>query len=423
MRVATKISKAITQLLMTQPFFGTILMKMEHVECPERETMSTDGKHLWYNPEFTESLPMDELIGVLCHEALHPAMLHHLRKGDREHWQWNKACDYAINPIVLDAGLKLPSDVLYKEEWEDLSAEEIYPKLDPTPDSNKPNGCDTKSGSSKGDKNNGKQGTSPPKDQQPDDSSDSTGQESEGPEKKAPKGVPQWGQVEEPKDDTGKPVSGSDARELEEQAKCMLQEAAMAAKRQGKLPAGIERMIEDLMEPRLDWRTILSRWAGDFARVDYDFRFPNKKFIQSGFIMASLKKETIGKVVFAIDTSGSMSENDIKDVLSEVCGVMREYEVDGVDQSIKVLWTDTEVHEQEVDDPSDFNPKGCGGTRYKPVFDYIKDNQIDPKALVYLTDGYCDDFDYDPGCPVLWGLTNKLRSFKPPFGEVMVINQ
>tara|TARA_Y100000310_G_scaffold345399_1_gene464471 strand:+ start:1205 stop:2467 length:1263 start_codon:yes stop_codon:yes gene_type:complete len=420
MRVATKIDKAMTQLLINHPFFATILLRMERVEAPERPTMSTDGKHLWYNSEFVESLSTEELMGVLCHEALHPAMAHHLRKNRREHWQWNRACDYAINPIVLDAELKMPDDCLYEKEYRDMSAEEIYNKLDPTED----DPSTTPSGGGEGEEGDQSQGQGPPpppdKDQ---DEQPSSPEEEESGEKKAPKGTPQWGQVEEPVNDMGQSLSPSEMREREEEIKLTIQEAAMAAKRQGKLPAGVERMIEELMEPKLDWRAILARWAGDFARVDYSFRFPNKKFIQSGFIMPSLKSETIGKVIFAIDTSGSMSQDDIKDVLGEVCGVMREYERDGVDQSIKVLWADTEVHEQDVTDPSEFKPKGRGGTEYEPVFDHIKENGLNPKAVVYLTDGYCDDFDYDPGCPVLWGLTKKLRSFKPPFGEVMVINQ
>ena len=102
---------------------------------------------------------------------------------------------------------------------------------------------------------------------------------------------------------------------------------------------------------------------------------------------------------------------------------MAEYEADGTDPSVTVLWCDTEVHQQEISDPSECDPKGYGGTRYKPVFDYINDNGLDPKAVVYLTDGYCDDFDYDPGCPVLWGLTEKCPTFEPSFGEVMVINK
>lgn len=432
---ATKIEKAMAQLILHQPFFATILMRMRVIESPERPTMSTDGKHLWYNPEFVETLTEREVEGVLCHEALHPAMLHHLRKNGREHWKWNRACDYAINPIVLDAGMRLPKDALFNEEWKEMSAEEIYLKLDDTPPCppTPPGGpCEEGEGGSSGES----QPDTPDNSDTEADSNDMTDSSSgitdslsedegdNGGEGTAPDGTCQWGQVDEPKASDDSELSASEKEEQEAKWKVMLQQAADTAKKAGKLPAGMDKLIEDLMEPKLDWRTVLARWAGDMARTDFSFRFPNKRFIQSGFILPSLKSETIGKVIFAVDTSGSMHGGEMRDVLSEVCGAIREYEKDGVDPEITVLWCDTEVHEQQISDPDEFNPKGNGGTEYEPVFDYIEENGLDPKAVVYLTDGYCYDYNFTPpDCPVLWALTNKLRSFKPPFGEIMVINQ
>lgn len=429
---ATKIEKAMAQLILHQPFFATVLMKMDRVECSERPTMSTDGEHLWYNPKFVESLTEREVEGVLCHEALHPAMLHHLRKNGREHWKWNRACDYAINPIVLDAGMKLPEDALFNEEWKGMSAEEIYLKLDDTPPlpPTPPGGpCEEGGGASSGEIQPDTNGSSPDGSDTGTDSNDMTNPSSEdegdnGGEDTAPEGTCQWGQVEEPKASDDSELSASEKQEQEAKWKVMLQQAASTAKKQGKLPAGMDKLIEDLMEPKLDWRTVLARWAGDMARTDFSFRFPNKRFIQSGFILPSLKNETIGKVIFAVDTSGSMHGGEMRDVLSEVCGAIREYEKDGVDPEITVLWCDTRVHEQQISDPEEFRPKGNGGTEYEPVFKYIDEEGLDPEAVVYLTDGYCYDYKFTPpDYPVLWALTNKLRSFKPPFGEIMVINQ
>ena len=112
MIVATKMQKALTAVLNAEPFYATILYNLKRIECNDRPTMSTDGIHLRYNTDFVESLTPDELVGVLCHEVMHVASLHHTRSGSRDHFKWNVACDYAINLIIADSGLTLPEDAL-----------------------------------------------------------------------------------------------------------------------------------------------------------------------------------------------------------------------------------------------------------------------------------------------------------------------
>src|SRR5215472_1788128 len=107
-----RILKARTTLLLDHPFFGTLLFRLGARPCSSIETMATDGRSLFYNPEFVDTLNAAELAGVLAHEVLHPALQHHTRRGDRDQPRWNIACDYAINPILIDAGLTLPKDVL-----------------------------------------------------------------------------------------------------------------------------------------------------------------------------------------------------------------------------------------------------------------------------------------------------------------------
>jgi predicted metal-dependent peptidase len=75
---------------------------------------------------FVETLNAAELAGVLAHEVMHPALQHHTRRGDRDQKRWNMACDYAINPLLLDAGLTLPKDVLIEYRFCGMSAERIY---------------------------------------------------------------------------------------------------------------------------------------------------------------------------------------------------------------------------------------------------------------------------------------------------------
>ena len=121
-----RIQKARTTLILDHPFFGTLLFRLGARPSRAVATMATDGISMFYNPEFVETLNAAELIGVLAHEVMHPALQHHTRRGDRNQARWNMACDYAINPMLLDAGLTLPKDVLIDDRFRGMSAERIY---------------------------------------------------------------------------------------------------------------------------------------------------------------------------------------------------------------------------------------------------------------------------------------------------------
>jgi predicted metal-dependent peptidase len=124
---AARVQKARTALLLDHPFFGSLLFRLGGRASNSIQTMSTDGVSLlFYNPGFVETLTAAELAGVLAHEVMHPALQHHTRRRDRDRKRWNMACDYAINPLLLDAGLTLPKDVLIEHRFRGMSAERIY---------------------------------------------------------------------------------------------------------------------------------------------------------------------------------------------------------------------------------------------------------------------------------------------------------
>ncbi|MGA3347067.1 MAG: hypothetical protein ABSC76_19640, partial [Terracidiphilus sp.] len=123
---AVRIQKARTTLLLDHPFFGSLLFRLKGRERRSIPTMATDGVSLYYNPEFIDSLNSATLAGVLAHEVMHPALQHHLRRSGRDPRRWNEACDYAINPLLLDAGLSLPGGVLVNHRFRGMSAEQIY---------------------------------------------------------------------------------------------------------------------------------------------------------------------------------------------------------------------------------------------------------------------------------------------------------
>src|ERR1700745_1040612 len=125
-----RIQKARTTLLLDHPFFGTLLFRLGAQARSSIATMATDGVSLYFNPEFVEKLSSAELIGTLAHEVMHPALQHHTRRAGRSPKRWNMACDYAINPMLRDAGLTLPKDVLYEARFVGMSAEEIYNLLE-----------------------------------------------------------------------------------------------------------------------------------------------------------------------------------------------------------------------------------------------------------------------------------------------------
>src|SRR5262249_10898445 len=197
--IRKKIVQARINLLVTQPFFGTLALRLRLVEDESCETFWTDGVSLGYNPDYAAHLSKFELQGVVCHEVLHCANLHPYRQAGREHRRWNHACDYAINPMVRAAGMRLPKGALLEQQYVGLPAEAIYAKLPVMPqDGSGPqsgNGC-------------GEVRPSP---------------------------------------------SPSDASAQEQDWKVAVEEAAAQARKQGKLPAGVRQMVDELRRPRIDW--------------------------------------------------------------------------------------------------------------------------------------------------------------------------
>src|SRR5579862_3695110 len=125
-----RIQKARTALLLDHPFFGSLLYRLKDRECRAVKTMATDGISLLWNPEFVETLTAATLAGTLAHEVMHPVLHHHVRRSGRDPKRWNVACDYAINPLLVDAGLKLPEGVLLDNRFHGMSAEQIYNLLE-----------------------------------------------------------------------------------------------------------------------------------------------------------------------------------------------------------------------------------------------------------------------------------------------------
>lgn len=363
-------AKATARVVIDEPFFASILLRQNRMEDTSCDTAWVDGESLGYNPDFIKSLDPSELKGLLLHEVMHLVYMHHLRRGDREHRQWNVAGDHVINLGLHEGGYILPNGGLMDPQYKDMYTEEVYGKLPPCPP---------------GGNGNGK--------------------------------MPGWGEVRDKKA-KGKKLTGAALKDAINQTKVLINQAHNAAKARGNVPAGVDRMVKDMNDSKLPWRQILSRFVGEKAKNDYSWSYPNRRYLPQGIILPGLDSEGFGKIILANDTSASISEKQLKEIASEAVGCLAMYDEEGIDVKLTCLWCDTKVHVQYIGVGDTPVPQGGGGTDFVPVFDWIDENEVKPQALIYCTDGHCHSFPDKPAYDVLWGVIGK-HDFKPPFGEVM----
>jgi predicted metal-dependent peptidase len=390
---AIRIQKARTALLLDHPFFGSLLFRLGARPTTFIPTMATDGISLFYNPDFTETLNAAELIGTLAHEALHPALQHHTRRGGRNRKRWNMACDFAINPLLLDAGLTLPKDVLIDHRFRGMSAERIYNLIE-------------------------EQGTAPSErsasvepeteDGSGDEPSQPNQDEGESNAIVTPGG---FGQVlDAPEGDDGDSVA-EQAREW----KIAVEQAENVAKLAGKLPAGVTRSLEQSDAAGVDWRELLRRAWSETIPFDYSWMPPNRRHIWAGLYLPGLRSEGVGEIAIAVDCSGSINARQLGLFEAEIRSIL-----EGQRPSrVHVLYFDTEVHKAavyEAGQPIVLTPVGGGGTNVAPCFRWLDERGIVPQTLVFLTD-LCGTFPREaPAYPVLWASTD---SRNVPFGQVI----
>lgn len=323
-----RLTRAKVKLLLDHPFFGTLVLYPDWIEDNKISTFGTDGQAIYYNKDFTATLDDDELIGIIIHEVLHCALEHFARQGTREKDRWNLATDYATNDIIIQSGLVLPKNCYYNEDYTNKTAEEIYELL----------------------------------------------------EKKAqylPFDVHLEGKEGAPK---GHKIEKKDWRVIVAQAYAV-------CKSRGDLPAGLVRAIDELFEPSMDWATLLRIYVTSALKSEYAWYPPNKRHIHNGVYLPSVTGSSIGTVVAGIDTSGSISQKDLTQFLSELVGICETFE----DYEIYVLLCDAEVQDETILTPYDkdyrkIKMRGGGGTDFRPVFDRVYEKSINPSILIYFTD-------------------------------------
>lgn len=376
-----KMVKARSALVLDSPFFGSLVLRLDMKEDNSQPTLATNGIGVFYNTQFVDSLPMEELKGVLCHEVMHVALGHHVRRGNRKTGKWNTAADHAINPIILDAGFRLPKHP--PNPGLGTFVEEIYNRL---PDE------DDGQGEGKG------KGPGQPGQQKGQPGSDPGG----------------CGTVFDYPGDTP-----AERQQQEQDWKIALSNAAQAAKACGKLPGSLARLVEDINEARVPWREVLQRFVNQCARNDYTWRRPNSRYFSQGIILPALYSEQLPPITIAVDTSGSIGTEELKQFAGEIDEIIGQYNA-----TVNVIYCDTKIQHTETFTPETrpvkLDTRGGGGTSFAPVFEHISTQGDDPACVVYLTDLCCSDFGTDPGCPVLWVATEG-KHHKVPFGEIVYL--
>lgn len=353
-----------TRLILDQVFFGMMALRLNLVEDKNRKTAATDGKTLYYNPDFIKSLPAPQRETLIAHEAMHPMLDHVGRLQGRQHKRWNCAGDYVINPILKDSGLQPIDKWLYSPVYFGMSADHIYTLL-------------------------------------PEDENDY----GDGP-----------GQLEA----TDEILDGDpETREFDAlEWKAAATNAANIAKQMGCLPANLQRFVEETIGYKVDWRAQLRRFITDHAKDDYSFCKPNKFFIHLGFFLPTLYSESIGTVVVVIDTSGSIDQPTLNAFGAETKAIVSTSKP----SKLYVIYCDSAVNHVDVFEPYDdikFEMHGGGGTKFEPAFTYVEDNDIKPVALIYLTDLMGPLKFTPPNYPTLWCCTTDLIA---PFGETVPLS-
>lgn len=390
-----RVQKARIALLLDHPFFGSLLFRLKGHESRSIKTMATDGVSLYWNLEFVETLNAATLAGTLAHEVMHPALHHHARRSGRDPGRWNMACDYAINPLLVDAGLNLPDGILLDDRFRGMSAEQIYNLLETEPDSDQDSGSEDEKQSSGGG------GTA---DGLPDqgDSDSPSAPETEG-------GIGQVLDAPLPDDET--PTVEEQIREWD----VAVNQAMTVARHAGKVPAGLDRTLEGAADAAVDWRELLRRLWSETIPADYSWMRPNRRHLWTGLYLPGVVREGVGEVVIAVDCSGSVSARQLRLFEAETRSILEGQRP----ERVYVLYFDAAVHKVETYEAGqrvDLNPVGGGGTDFEPCFEWLDERGIRPQCLVFLTDLYGSFPPAPPSYPVLWASTGRREA---PFGDVI----
>jgi predicted metal-dependent peptidase len=417
MNAGKLLEKATAMLLYSEPFYGTLLLRLKRVAVGSEvcKVASTDGACLYYNPEGLAKLSFDQIKTLLMHECGHLAYAHHVRMAGKDPRLANMAGDHVVN-LILKKGAYAPIEGwLADPKFEGQTFEQVYAHLQ-----------------QQGGGGGGGGQQPPPQGQQQQKQKQQQQQKQQQPGQQPPR-PPGGPQGQQPGQQPGQqappqaadtpggfgqilPCAPDQKHNQEQEWKLAVEQAAAAARAAGKLPAHLKRMVEEIREAKLDWREILRQFIAQTAPSDFTWSRPNKRTLSQGIYLPGVKKEGIGELVFSIDASGSIGKRELTEFVSEISYVQQDLKP----EKITLVSHDTRCHllgEYTPGDDITFDRiRGGGGTDFRCVFDWIAEQGVQPRALVMLTDLYGSFPKYDPGYPVLWISTTRQIA---PFGETV----
>ena len=368
----------------TALYSGVMLMGTSEV-TEGNFTAYTDGKNKKYSKSFLESITDDAQIrGLVLHENLHVA-LKHMQRGVGM-WKENaklanQAADYVVNSIIIgiqnkDTNLiKLPDGGLYDRQFENWSMREVYDYLKQNQDEDEQSGG--------------------------------------------------GGSLDEHDFEAGQELSDEQVKKLSQAIDNALREGGLLA---GRMGGEMPREISDLLEPKVNWREALREFISNATKGVEELTWAkmNKRYLVNDMYLPSTYSETVGELIVAIDTSGSIGGVELTEFASEVSAICNTVEP----EQVRVIWWDAQVHGEQIFKPSEYNniasllkPLGGGGTHVSCVNKYIEDKKLSAEAIIVLTDGYVEDrVDWTTSIPTLWMVTQN-KSYNPPAGKKVFINK
>ena len=385
--VREKLVTARIALLLKAPFFGNLATRMKLVNADDWcTTAATDGRNFYYCTEFIEKLPSKQLEFLVGHEVLHVVYDHMGRRQDRHPKISNIAADFCVNSDLIDQKVGERISVvplLYNPKYRGMSYEEVYDDLM---------------------KNVKKVDMDQLLEQLLDEHLDGDG-DGDGDEDGDKKG-------------SGRPkLTDEEKQAIKDEIREAVLQAANAAGA-GNLPAGVKRLIKDLTESVIDWRTLLEQQIQSTIKSDFSWMKTSRRGWHMDAVMPGMLPGTQIDVCIAIDTSGSISERDIKDFMAEIKGIMEAYD----EYKIHVWCFDTEVYNEQVftsdnlEDIANYQPEGGGGTDFMANWEYMKDNDIQPKKFIMFTDGMpFGEWGIEEYCDVCWIIKGN-PNCEPPWG-------
>ena len=395
--IVEKLTTARVGLLLKAPFFGNMATRMLLIDASEWcPTAATNGRNFYYNKKFIEKLSVKKLEFLFGHEICHCVFDHFGRVGSRDRQLANIAQDYAVNQILVDEriGEKITEvKICYDPKYRGMAWEEIYDELFEKaekismPDLLKQLGELL-------DEHINEDGSGP-------------GKEGEGDKQGKGKGIP--GMTKE------------EAQQIRDEIKeAMIQSASAAGA--GKVPAGIQRLIKDMTEPKISWRQLIRQEIQSIVRNDYSFTRPNRKSMHSGAILPGMRQDTTIDVAIAIDMSGSIGVEDATVFLSEVKGIMDQYE----DFSIHLWCFDTDIYnyvkitQDNSHELEEYEPQGGGGTDFDINFTYMLEQGIEAKKFIMFTDGFpCGSWGPDDQVDTVFIVKGNTEA-EAPFGQTVI---